>query len=123
LVGIAVLIACLPPLAACTGNGSGAAGGGAVSGSLLRVGGPSPGAAVALSGQVVATNAAGTRFTAAVGSSGRYRLALSPGTYQLTGHSPMVDSNGAQMLCAATRPVHITAGKTASGVDVICSVP
>jgi hypothetical protein len=122
MAGFASLIACLPLLAACTGNGNGAVGGGAVSGSLLRVGGPSPGAAVALSGQVVATNSAGTRFTAAVGSNGRYRLALSPGSYQMTGHSPMVYVNGAQMLCTAMRPVHITAGKTTSGVDVICSI-
>ena len=124
--GIALLTTggCLLLLAACTGHGTvaGNAVPGAVSGSLLRVGGPAPGAPVPLTGQVVATNSAGTRFTATVGGNGRYRLTLSPGTYQVTGHSPMVYSNGAQMLCTAARPVHITAGKTTSGVDVICSI-
>jgi hypothetical protein len=54
--GIALLIAagCLPLLTACTGHGASAVNEGAVSGSLLRVGGPSPGAPVALTGQVVA---------------------------------------------------------------------
>jgi hypothetical protein len=122
--GIALLVAAvgLPLLAACTGHGTSAVNAGAVSGSLLRVGGPSPGAPVPLTGQVVATSSAGTRFTVAVGGNGRYRLTLSPGTYQVTGRSPMVYVNGAQMPCAAARPVHITAGKTASGVDVICSI-
>jgi hypothetical protein len=122
--GIALLTAagCLPLLTACTGHGTGAASAGAVSGSLLRVGGPSPGAAVPLTGQVVATSATGTRFTATVSGNGRYRLTLSPGTYQMTGHSPMVYVNGAQMLCEAARPVHIMAGKIASGVNVICSI-
>ena len=122
--GIALLIAAagLPLLAACTGHGTSAVNAGAVSGSLLRVGGPSPGSPVPLTGQVVATSSAGARFTAAVGGNGRYRLMLSPGTYQVTGHSPMVYVNGAQMLCAAARPVHVSAGKTTSGVDVICSI-
>jgi hypothetical protein len=122
--GLALLVAAggMPLLAACTGHGTSAVNAGAVSGSLLRVGGPSPGAPVPLTGQVVATSSAGTRFTVAVGGSGRYRLTLSPGIYQVTGRSPMVYVNGAQMPCAAARPVHITAGKTASGVDVICSI-
>jgi hypothetical protein len=126
LGGIALLVGagCLTLLAACTGHGTVAVTvvPGAVSGSLLRVGGPSPGAAVPLPGQVVATSKAGPRFAATVGGDGRYRLTLSPGTYQVTGHSPMVYSNGAQMLCTAARPVRITAGKTTSGVDVICSI-
>ena len=124
--GIALPIAagCLPLLAACTGHGTGAVNvaPGAVSGSLLRVGGPAPGAPVPVPGQIVATSRAGARFTATVGGDGRYRLTLSPGTYQVTGHSPMVYSNGAQMLCTAARPVHISAGKTTSGVNVICSI-
>ncbi len=122
--GIALLITagCLPLLAACSGQGTTAVNAGVLSGSLLRVGGPSPGAAVPLAGQVVATSATGTRFTVTVGGNGRYRLALSPGTYDVTGHSPMVYVNGAEMLCEAARPVHITTGRTASGVDVICSV-
>jgi hypothetical protein len=126
LGGVALLITagCLPLLAACTGHGTGAVSvvPGAVTGSLLRVGGPAPGAPVPLPGQVVATSKAGARFTATVRGNGRYRLTLSPGTYQVTGHSPVVYSNGAQMLCTAARPVHITAGKTTSGVDVICSI-
>jgi hypothetical protein len=58
-----------------------------------------------------------------VGTNGRFRLSLLPGTYRLTGYSPLVRANGAQMSCAALHPVRVTAGKTRRDVDVLCSIP
>jgi hypothetical protein len=123
LAAVWLSLVSVPALAGCDGqHAAPAAALGTVAGTLVRVGGPAPGAAVPLRGQVVALNAAGVRIAAAVGRSGRYRLALPPGTYQLSGHSPLVHVNGAEMLCTAARAVHITAGQTRSGVTVICSI-
>jgi len=96
---------------------------GSVTGTLIRVGGPAPGAAIPLPGRVVATSSAGARFSAAVPRNGRYRLSLPPGTYRLTGYSPLVYSGGSELRCVATRAVHLASGQTAPGVDVICSIP
>jgi outer membrane protein assembly factor BamB len=96
---------------------------GTVAGTLVRIGGPAPGSPVPLPGRVVAIGSAGARFTTAVGTNGRFRLSLLPGTYRLTGYSPLVRANGAQMSCAALHPVHVTADKTRRDVDVVCSIP
>jgi len=107
-------------LAGCSGHATAAPG--TVTGALIRVGGPAPGAAVPLPGQVIATNSAGVQFPAAVPRSGRYRLSLPPGTYRLTGYSPLVYANGSKLPCVATRAIHLAAGQTVPGVDVICSI-
>jgi len=62
---------------------------GTIAGALVRVGGPSPGAPVALPGQVTATSSAGRKFTVTVGKSGKFVLSVSPGEYKLTGHSAL----------------------------------
>lgn len=94
-----------------------------VTGILVRVGGPAPGSAVPLPGQVVARNVAGQQFTATTGKDGRFQLSLPPGTYRLTGHSPLVtDGDGHQMLCTAMRTVHVTKSKPIRNIQVICSI-
>jgi hypothetical protein len=123
---VAGLVACgtskPPQMTATAATGTGRPATGTVVGALVRVGGPAPGSAVPLTGQVIAVSSRGARFAIAAGARGRYRLSLPPGAYRLTGRSPIVHVNGAQMRCAAAHPVQVTAGETASDVDVICSV-
>jgi hypothetical protein len=90
---------------------------GTIAGTLVRVGGPAPGA-VALPGQVTAKSSTGRKFTVTVGKSGKFVLSLSPGEYKLTGHSPLVS----QETCMATKPVRVKTGQRVSGVEVICSI-
>ena len=90
---------------------------GTIAGTLVRVGGPNPGA-VALPGQVTAKSSTGRKFTVTVGKSGKFVLSVSPGEYQLTGHSPLVR----QETCMATKPVRVKTGQRVSGVEVICSI-
>ena len=61
-----------------------------VTGTLLRVGGPPGVRPKPLPGRVVARNEAGLEFTAATGDDGQFQLLLPPGTYLLTGTSPLV---------------------------------
>ncbi|MEP7026440.1 MAG: hypothetical protein ABJB47_22105, partial [Actinomycetota bacterium] len=93
-----------------------------LTGTLIRVGGPAPGAAVPLPGQVTAVGSAGSRFVATAGAGGRYRLELPPGTYRLTGRSPLVQADGSALPCAAGHAVRIGAAPAAAGPDVVCSV-
>jgi hypothetical protein len=91
---------------------------GTIAGSLVRVGGPAPGAAVALPGQVTARSSAGRNFTATVAKSGRFVLSVPPGAYKLTGHSPLVS----QETCTAAQPVRVKAGQEIRGAEVVCSI-
>ena len=92
-----------------------------VTGTLVRVGGPSPGSPVPLPGTVAASNAAG-EFTAVAGRNGHFQLSLPAGTYRLTGHSPQVRANGREMLCFAQRSLHVATSKPVRGIRVICSI-
>jgi hypothetical protein len=89
---------------------------------LVRVGGPAPGSAVPLPGQVIAIDSDGRQFVVTTSRNGRFRLSLPPGSYRLTGKSPMVMANGTEMECMAMREVHVKAGKATRGVKVICSI-
>jgi hypothetical protein len=102
------------------GPGRPDAAGAKVTGTLLRVGGPAPGAPAPLTGTVTAADGAGGHFTATAGRDGRFRLSLPPGTYRLTGHSPLIDSGAG--LCTASRPAYVTRGKPVPPVRVICPV-
>lgn len=124
---IALLLPIGPMLAARTGQDQAATG--TVTGTLVRVGGPvrlgttDPAASrVPLPGRVVAVGTDGSRYTAAVDQSGHYTISLPPGTYQLTGHSPLVRSDDVEMQCRAAHAVQVTAGTTTTGIDVICSI-
>jgi hypothetical protein len=70
---------------------------------------------VPLPGQVAARNAAGEEFRAVAASDGRFRLLLPPGTYEMTGTSPMVSSGTAvgrmsgpvgAVLHVTNKPIH-----------------
>jgi hypothetical protein len=94
--------------------------GGTVTGTLI-FGGP-VGRIGPVPGHVVAANSASGQFTVTAGDNGRFRLYLPPGRYQLTGHSPKVTLNGAEVECYATSPVHVTARKTTRGIKVTCAL-
>lgn len=111
--GVAVLLAACGGRATVTSDGI-------VTGQLIRVGGPAPGAPLALFGQIEARDDAGHHYTVAVGHDGRFRLHLPAGTYLLTGHSPQIQSGKA--LCAAMKPVSVTKNGTLTGVPVICQI-
>jgi hypothetical protein len=113
LAGVLVLTGCTGPDRAAPGT---------VTGALVRVGGPAPGAAVPLPGEIVAVGPDGARFAVTAGKTGRYSLSLPPGVYRLTGHSPLVHAGSAEMQCAAQEPVRVIAGKSAPSVNVVCSV-
>ena len=95
---------------------------GLVIGFFLMVGGPSPGVRVRLPGRVIATRTTGQRFTDTVNAVGQFQFRLPPGTYQLTGYSPRVRENNAEMRCVATHPVHVRVGQSTRR-NVYCSVP
>lgn len=91
-----------------------------VSGTFVRVGGPAPGAPFPLPGNITARADTGATFTASTGSSGRFKLSLPPGTYHVTGTSPLMQ--GGKMVCAAAKELHVTAASGGS-VTVVCSIP
>jgi hypothetical protein len=95
---------------------------GSLAGTLVRVGGPAPGSAVALPGQVTAESSFGHKFTVRVGKSGRFVLSLPAGVYGLTGRSPMVTVDGAEMTCFSPKPVRVKSGQETRGIEVICSI-
>lgn len=91
-----------------------------VPGTFVRVGGPAPGSPFPLSGTVTARAATGETFTATAGRDGRFKLSLPPGSYRVTGRSPLVQSG--QMMCAAAEKLHVSRGQPARSVTVICSI-
>jgi hypothetical protein len=92
----------------------------AVPGRFVAVGGPAPGAPRPLPGTITARATTGQSFTAAVGHDGRFTLSLPPGRYQVTGHSPLINSGHTP--CPATRELRVTRGKPAGPVTVVCSI-
>lgn len=93
----------------------------AVPGTFVRVGGPAPGSPVALPGTITARAVTGQTFSATAGQNGRFILSLPPGSYRLTGRSPLMQSG--QMTCPATAELRVTRGKSAKPVTVVCSIP
>jgi hypothetical protein len=91
-----------------------------VPGTFVRVGGPAPGSPFPLPGTITARAATGQTFTATAGQDGRFKLSLPPGTYRVTGRSPLMQSG--QMICAATAELHVTRGRPARPVTVVCSI-
>lgn len=92
-----------------------------VPGTFVRVGGPAPGSPFPLPGTVTARAATGGTFTATAGQDGRFKLSLPPGSYRVTGRSPLMQSG--QMMCTAAAELHISRGQPARSVTVICSIP
>ncbi len=73
-----------------------------------------------LPGKIEARDSAGNVFSVTVGSDGRFRLSLPPGTYQVTGTSPLIDDGKAR--CDAAKPVHVAKTGKAAAVLVVCSI-
>jgi hypothetical protein len=115
---IAVLAVGIAALASCSGNPGYHQ---TVPGTFVRVGGPAPGSPVPLPGTITARAVTGETFTATAGRDGRFKLPLPPGTYRVTGRSPLMQSG--QMICAATAELHVSRGQPARPVTVICSIP
>lgn len=94
-----------------------------VTGTLWRVGGPGGTPRTPLPGCVVARNAAGEEFTAVAASVGRFQLLLPPGTYEVTGTSPMVSSGRAvgRMSGPAGAVLHVT-NKPVHDIGVILDI-
>jgi hypothetical protein len=92
-----------------------------LTGKFVQVGGPAPGLPVPLPGTITARAATGQTFTATAGNNGRFKLSLPPGTYRVTGRSPLMQSG--QMICPATAALRVIRGKPAHHVTVVCSIP
>jgi hypothetical protein len=78
---------------------------------------------VPLPGQVAARNEAGEEFTAVAVSDGRFQLMLPPGTYEVTGTSPMVSSGRAvgRMSGPVGTVLHVT-NKPIHNIQIFLSV-
>lgn len=92
-----------------------------VTGRFVRVGGPAPGAPFPLPGTITVRAATGQTFTATAGNNGRFKLSLPPGSYDVTGRSPLMQSG--QMICGAMAHLRVARGKPAAPVTVVCSIP
>jgi hypothetical protein len=93
-------------------------------GGALGPGGQQPGERP-LSGTVTFTAAGHRRVTVRVGSTGKFSVRLPPGTYQVSGRSPFIDTssgNEQQLPCSQPLSAKVTAGHTAN-VTVTCYVP
>lgn len=107
---------------ALAGCGPGTSDRGTILGSFTQVGGPAllvggrpmQPKPVPLPGQVVARSAAGVS-TVTVGKTGRFRMLLPPGTYRLTGYSPMYPGS-----CAGEGAIKVRTGKYVTRVNIIC---
>lgn len=112
-----VLIAGISVLAGCGGSPRGYQ---TVHGTFVRVGGPALGSPFSLPGTITARAGTGQTFTATAGRNGQFTLSLPPGSYHVTGRSPLMQSG--QMICAATADLRVTHGKPARPITVVCSV-
>jgi hypothetical protein len=92
--------------AACTAHASAPAEG-TVSGSFVRVGGPYHGSAVPLSGKITLTSSR-HHYEATVNADGLFRVRVAPGSYQVTGTSPEINSGTTP--CREAVPVVVAAG-------------
>lgn len=95
----------------------GTAADGVIHGRLLAVGGPPGISPRPLPGKVKAVGAGSTSHVATVTADGSFRINVAPGTYALTGTSPLYDSGHAQ--CRAQQPVRVSAGEAVTA-DVYC---
>jgi hypothetical protein len=96
-------------------------------GGALGPGGQQPGERP-LSGTVTFTAAGHRRVTVQVGSSGKFSVRLPPGTYQVSGGSPFIETssgsggNEEELPCSQPLSAKVNAGHTAN-VTVTCYVP
>ena len=91
---------------------------GTLTGHLYGVGGPAPGAPRPWPGTVTLTGP-GVHRAIAVGAGGRYSVRVPPGTYAVTGRSPLYQDGAAA--CRATGPATVTSGHRTEA-DVLCQL-
>jgi len=90
---------------------------GTVSGSFFQEGGFAPGLKKPVNGPVTLTSTTGTVFTTTANSKGQWTVAVSPGTYAVSG---LVPDSHPPWRCVAGMEVRVRAGGTVAGVLVIC---
>jgi len=91
-------------------------GNGTVTGRLLAVGGPPPGAPRPMTPGTV-TLSGPRQYRVKVDPQGRFHVTVDPGAYRATGTSPLFGSG--KYLCRADHPITVSAA-TAGTVDVYC---
>jgi hypothetical protein len=89
-------------------------------GELIQVGGPAGAANLPRPGQVAFTSDKNTVLVS-VPNSGQFEVFLLPGTYTVSGSSPLIDEGN--RVCAPDRPVVVKIGTRAPRVEVVCSIP
>ncbi len=120
-------------MAGCAATGGQAPVPGHLAGRLVMEGGPmvpggqQPGERP-ISGTVTFTSAGHRQVAVQVGTSGTFSVRLPPGTYQVSGRSPFIETgNGSggseqELPCSQPLSAKITAGHTAT-ITVACVVP
>jgi hypothetical protein len=91
----------------------------AVTGQLLRIGGPPGVPAEGVPGTVVIEAADGQRITIRTGDDGHFSTTLAPGRYTVTGTSPQI--NDGHGTCGTDRPVVVAAGHP-TDIVVACHI-
>lgn len=128
----ACLLAALP-MAGCAAAGGQAPATGHLAGRLVMEGGPmgpagqQPGERP-IPGTVTFTAADHRQVAVQVGTSGTFSVRLPPGTYQVSGRSPSIETSSGssgseqELPCSPASSARITAGHTAT-ITVACAVP
>lgn len=126
---VVLLLCAASMIAACSGSSTLATGAaashattmsGTLSGRLVTVGGPVPGAPSPVAGSVTVTGA-GVHRDVKVGPGGAYSVSLPSGRYAVVGHNPFVTSDSVAMPCPGPREAHVTPGSVVV-LDAICSI-
>jgi len=94
---------------------------GTVSGLLEANGGPANTATHLLPGTVVFTSSTANSRSREVAANGLIHIRLSPGTWTVTGHSPLVKSGSREVTCHSPTPVVVHSGRT-THANVICEL-
>jgi len=122
--GVLLGLCAAAPLGSACAGGSGAAHptpgtatAGVIHGRLVAEGGPQGVSPRPLPGQVNAVGAGTASHVATVTADGSFRLSVAPGTYTLTGTSPLYNAGHVQ--CRAQQPVSVSAGQAVTA-DIYC---
>jgi hypothetical protein len=91
-----------------------------LTGRLVTVGGPAPGAAHPVAGKVTVSGR-GVHVDVKVGKDGAYAVSLPPGWYMVTGRSPSVIVNDREAPCPSSKEARVKS-HDAVVLDAICSI-
>jgi hypothetical protein len=107
-------------VAAGCSNGAGATGPtGTVTGSYIRVGGPSGAPTVGLPGTISFRGGSGSLINFDADSAGKFSGQLPAGTYAVTAESSLINSGSGS--CSVPLTTRVQAGKTVT-ITVVCSI-